>query len=244
MRHAPRTVGDERSFGVVERVSGRRFHQNLAHEDAVQSVCFSKFYRYEWRKKRITVGIIGGGDASRAESFESSERCEVFRAHDSYTDNVRVYSDDAIERAIDRLRIDGGWSKSSSSISSGRSSQFKSFAVCHRDCFSKALVAKEDTKDEMEKWKSRAVTNAVAKAVSKITRIDKVRFERSGCGHLCRCLGGERQRHKKYRQHPDASARLVVRDERVEGVHGEIERNRSYEFKKKNSILLIVVGRR
>jgi hypothetical protein len=78
------------------------------------------------------------------------------------------YSEDAIERAIDRLRIDGGWSKSSSSISSGRSSQFKSFAICHRDCFSKVLS------EDVEKWKSRAVTNAVAKAVSKITRIDKV----------------------------------------------------------------------
>jgi hypothetical protein len=78
------------------------------------------------------------------------------------------YSEDSIERAIDRLRIDGGWSKSSSSISSGRSSQFKSFAICHRDCFSKALS------EDVEKWKSRAVTNAVAKAVSKITRIDKV----------------------------------------------------------------------
>ena len=78
------------------------------------------------------------------------------------------YSEDAIERAIDRLRIDGGRSKSSSSISSGRSSQFKSFAICHRDCFSKALS------EDVEKWKSRAVTNAVAKAVSKITRIDKV----------------------------------------------------------------------
>ena len=77
------------------------------------------------------------------------------------------YSEDAIDRAIDRLCIDCGRSKSSS-ISSGRSSQFKSFAICHRDCFSKALS------EDVEKWKSRAVTNAVAKAVSKITRIDKV----------------------------------------------------------------------
>ena len=76
------------------------------------------------------------------------------------------YSEDAIDRAIDRLCIDCGRSKSSS-ISSGRSSQFKSFAICHRDCFSKALS------EDVEKWKSRAVTNAVAKAVSKITRIDK-----------------------------------------------------------------------
>lgn len=72
------------------------------------------------------------------------------------------YTDDAIERAVERLGI------------TNQSNEFKTFAVCHRDCFSKALVAKEDTKDEMEKWKSMAVTNAVAKAVSKITRIDKV----------------------------------------------------------------------
>ena len=72
------------------------------------------------------------------------------------------YTDDAIERAVERLGI------------TNESNEFKTFAVCHRDCFSKALVAKEDTKDEMEKWKSMAVTNAVAKAVSKITRIDKV----------------------------------------------------------------------
>jgi|TARA_B100001175_G_scaffold57039_1_gene45999 tRNA(Ser,Leu) C12 N-acetylase TAN1 len=70
------------------------------------------------------------------------------------------YTDDAIERAVERLGI------------TNQSNEFKTFAVCHRDCFSKALVAKEDTKDEMEKWKSMAVTNAVAKAVSK--RIDKV----------------------------------------------------------------------
>ena len=72
------------------------------------------------------------------------------------------YTDDAIERAVERLGI------------TNQSNEFKTFAVCHRDCFSKALVAKEDTKDEMEKWKSMAVTNAVAKAVSKITRIVKV----------------------------------------------------------------------
>ena len=70
------------------------------------------------------------------------------------------YTDDAIERAVERLGI------------TNQSNEFKTFAVCHRDCFSKALVAKEDTKDEMEKWKSMAVTNAVAKAVSK--RIDIV----------------------------------------------------------------------
>ena len=70
------------------------------------------------------------------------------------------YTDDAIERAVERLGI------------TNQSNEFKTFAVCHRDCFSKALVAKEDTKDEMEKWKSMAVTNAVAKAISK--RIDKV----------------------------------------------------------------------
>lgn len=70
------------------------------------------------------------------------------------------YTDDAIERAVERLGI------------TNQSNEFKTFAVCHRDCFSKALVAKEHTKDEMEKWKSMAVTNAVAKAVSK--RIDKV----------------------------------------------------------------------
>lgn len=70
------------------------------------------------------------------------------------------YTDDAIERAVERLGI------------TNQSNEFKTFAVCHRDCFSKALVAKEDTKDEMEKWKSMAVTNAVAKAVSK--RIDRV----------------------------------------------------------------------
>ena len=70
------------------------------------------------------------------------------------------YTDDAIERAVERLGI------------TNQSNEFKTFAVCHRDCFSKALVAKEDTKDEMEKWKSMAVTNAVAKARSK--RIDKV----------------------------------------------------------------------
>ena len=70
------------------------------------------------------------------------------------------YTDDAIERAVERLGI------------TNQSNEFKTFAVCHRDCFSKALVAKEDTKDEMEKWKSMAVTNAVAKVVSK--RIDKV----------------------------------------------------------------------
>ena len=70
------------------------------------------------------------------------------------------YTDDAIERAVERLGI------------TNQSNEFKTFAVCHRDCFSKALVAKEDTKDEMEKWKSMAVTNAVANAVSK--RIDKV----------------------------------------------------------------------
>ena len=70
------------------------------------------------------------------------------------------YTDDAIERAVERLGI------------TNQSNEFKTFAICHRDCFSKALVAKEDTKDEMEKWKSMAVTNAVAKAVSK--RIDKV----------------------------------------------------------------------
>ena len=70
------------------------------------------------------------------------------------------YTDDAIERAVERLGI------------TNQSNEFKTFAVCHRDCFSKALVAKEHTKDEMEKWNSMAVTNAVAKAVSK--RIDKV----------------------------------------------------------------------
>jgi len=70
------------------------------------------------------------------------------------------YTDDAIERAVERLGI------------TNQSNEFKTFAVCHRDCFSKALVAKEDTKDEMEKWKSMAVTNAVAASVSK--RIDKV----------------------------------------------------------------------
>ena len=70
------------------------------------------------------------------------------------------YTDDAIERAVERLGI------------TIESNEFKTFAVCHRDCFSKALVAKEDTKDEMEKWKSIAVTNAVAAAVSK--RINKV----------------------------------------------------------------------
>ena len=70
------------------------------------------------------------------------------------------YTDDAIERVVERLGI------------TNQSNEFKTFAVCHRDCFSKALVAKEDTKDEMEKWKSMAVTNAIAKAVSK--RIDKV----------------------------------------------------------------------
>ena len=70
------------------------------------------------------------------------------------------YTDDAIERAVERLGI------------TNQSNEFKTFAVCHRDCFSKALVAKEDTKDEMEKWKSMAVKNAVAKAISK--RIDKV----------------------------------------------------------------------
>lgn len=70
------------------------------------------------------------------------------------------YTDDAIERAVERLGI------------TNQSNEFKTFAVCHRDCFSKALAAKEDTKDEMEKWKSMAVTNAVAKAVSK--RMDKV----------------------------------------------------------------------
>jgi len=70
------------------------------------------------------------------------------------------YTDDAIERAVERLGI------------TNQSNEFKTFAVCHRDCFSKALVAKEDTKDEMEKWKSMAVTNAVASSVSK--RIDKV----------------------------------------------------------------------
>ena len=70
------------------------------------------------------------------------------------------YTDDAIERAVERLGI------------TNQSSEFKTFAVCHRDCFSKALVAKEDTKDEMEKWKSMAVTNAVAASVLK--RIDKV----------------------------------------------------------------------
>jgi tRNA(Ser,Leu) C12 N-acetylase TAN1 len=73
------------------------------------------------------------------------------------------YTDDAIERAVERLGI------------TNQSNEFKTFAVCHRDCFSKALVAKEDTKDEMEKWKSMAVTNAVAKAVSK--RIDKVNLK-------------------------------------------------------------------
>ena len=53
MRHAPRTVGDERSFGVVERVSGRRFHQNLAYEDAVQSVCV-----FERGGRKITVELV------------------------------------------------------------------------------------------------------------------------------------------------------------------------------------------
>ena len=71
------------------------------------------------------------------------------------------YTDDAIERAVERL-----------GITNQSNELFKTFAVCHRDCFSKALVAKEDTKDEMEKWKSMAVTNAVAAAVSK--RINKV----------------------------------------------------------------------
>jgi len=70
------------------------------------------------------------------------------------------YTDDAIERAVERLGI------------TKQSNEFKTFAVCHRDCFSKALVAKEDTKDETEKWKSMAVTNAVAAVVSK--RINKV----------------------------------------------------------------------
>ena len=70
------------------------------------------------------------------------------------------YTNDAIERAVERIGI------------TNESNEFKTFAVCHRDCFSKALVAKEDTKDEMEKWKSMAVTNAVAAAVSK--RINKV----------------------------------------------------------------------
>jgi len=70
------------------------------------------------------------------------------------------YTDDAIERAVERLGI------------TNQSNEFKTFAVYHRDCFSKALIAKEDTKDEMEKWKSMAVTNAVAASVSK--RIDKV----------------------------------------------------------------------
>jgi len=70
------------------------------------------------------------------------------------------YTDDAIERAVERLGI------------TNQSNEFKTFAVYHRDCFSKALIAKEDTKDKMEKWKSMAVTNAVAASVSK--RIDKV----------------------------------------------------------------------
>ena len=71
------------------------------------------------------------------------------------------YTDVAIERAVERL-----------GITNQSNELFKTFAVCHRDCFSKALVAKEDTKEEMEKWKSMAVTNAVAAAVSK--RINKV----------------------------------------------------------------------
>ena len=61
------------------------------------------------------------------------------------------YNEDAIERAIDRLGI-------------GSQNTFKTFAICHRDSFSKALLS---TDKESEKWKSKAVTNAVAAAVAK-----------------------------------------------------------------------------
>ena len=63
------------------------------------------------------------------------------------------YNEDAIERAIDRLGI-GNHSQNT----------FKTFAICHRDSFSKALLS---TDKESEKWKSKAVTNAVAAAVAK-----------------------------------------------------------------------------
>ena len=63
------------------------------------------------------------------------------------------HNEDAIERAIDRLGI-GNHSQNT----------FKTFAICHRDSFSKALLS---TDKESEKWKSKAVTNAVAAAVAK-----------------------------------------------------------------------------
>jgi len=63
------------------------------------------------------------------------------------------YNEDSIEQAIDRLGI-GNHSQNT----------FKTFAICHRDSFSKALLS---TDKESEKWKSKAVTNAVAAAVAK-----------------------------------------------------------------------------
>ncbi len=63
------------------------------------------------------------------------------------------YNEDAIERAIDRLGI-GNHSQNT----------FKTFVICHCGSFSKALLS---TDKESEKWKSKAVTNAVAAAVAK-----------------------------------------------------------------------------
>ena len=63
------------------------------------------------------------------------------------------HNEDAIERAIDRIGI-GNHSQNT----------FKTFAICHHDSFSKALLS---TDKESEKWKSKAVTNAVAAAVAK-----------------------------------------------------------------------------
>ena len=135
------------------------------------------------------------------------------------------YTDDAIERAVERLGI------------TNQSNEFKTFAVCHRDCFSKALVAKEHTKDEMEKWKSMAVTNAVAKAVSK--RIDKVSLKDPDVVIFVVVLAVNDNGIKNTDNIPSRRLWLVVRDERVEGVHGEIERNRSYEFK-----TIVITGRK
>ena len=101
------------------------------------------------------------------------------------------YTDDAIERAVERL-----------GITNQSNELFKTFAVCHRDCFSKALVAKEDTKDEMEKWKSMAVTNAVVAAVSK--RINKVSLKDPDVVIFVVVMAVNDNSTKKYRQHPDA----------------------------------------
>ena len=123
----------------------------------MQSVCISKFYRR--RRRKTGVANNNSSAIEVPEVMKKVVRVAMRRQNVRFLERMIAISttcehnEDAIERAIDRLGI-GNHSQNT----------FKTFAICHRDSFSKALLS---TDKESEKWKSKAVTNAVAAAVAK-----------------------------------------------------------------------------